>query len=134
MNENIKRAIINNAIKPFLSDRIHNTTGTILKTYYNERGEEPENLNYNAADVEILEKNTGTKQTIGMVPIVMNGVLGGVDGARLKIGDTVVISFQGGNGNYPRIMGKVYKDSIERNLEMKADKGNTTGDFFAEGG
>ena len=92
-------------------------TGTIIKTYYDDDSFDPESANRNAVDVEITIPFSGETQVLGMVPIATNGLMGGVDGARLKVGDKVIVSFQGGDGNYPRIIAKVYDNPEERNLK-----------------
>ncbi len=131
MNERIRQAIIDNAVKPLLKSRLSDMTGTIIKTYYNDNSFDPESANRNAVDVEITIPFSGETQVLGMVPIATNGLMGGVDGARLKVGDKVIVSFQGGDGNYPRIIAKVYDNPEERNLEMKAELGNNIPDFYS---
>lgn len=130
MNQKIKDAINDNIVKPLLDERMHNINGEVLKTYYDESNEESDINNFNAADVKILVPSTGFSRTISRVPIMINGTMGGVEGSRIKRGDNVVISFQGGNGNFPRIIGKVYLDPAQRNKELKCDAGNNVSYFW----
>ena len=131
MNERIKKAIEDKIVKPILEGQDHNLSGTVVKTYYDEPSSEVEYLNKNAVDVEIVLPSTGYKQVLSRVPIIMNGVMGGVKGSRIKLGDTVTISFQGGSGNYPRIIGRVLKNPAKRNKELKSDAGNYFPDFVS---
>lgn len=129
MNQRIKDAISNNIVKPLVEEKSHNLSGTVVRTYYDEPETEVEKINYNSVDVEIVLPSTGYKQVLSRVPIMISGIMGGVEGSRIKVGDTVSISFQGGSGQYPRIIGMILKNPADRNKELRSEAGNNIPEF-----
>lgn len=127
-NDKIKKAIID-TVKPEIKRKLSNKTGVVVKTYYEVKGEGADNLNRNCVDVEVEHPVTGNVETLETVPITGNSLMGGVEGARLKKGDNVVVSFQDGRSTYPRVVAKAYKNPATRNKELRIIKGT-----FVSGG
>lgn len=129
MNERIKKAINDNIVKPLLDEKMYTISGTVVRTYYEEETSDVEARNYNAADVEVVLPSTGFKHIFHRVPIIISGTMGGVKGARIKKGDKVSMSFEGGDAKNPRIKGRVYEDPKKINKSLKSDAGNYTPEY-----
>ena len=123
MSERVKEAIYENVVKPHLQQKFSDQTGVVSETYYDEEDLDPDKKNQNLVDVSLTDPIKGHLSTLERVPVMDSPVTGGVDGSRLRVGDTVIVSFQGGEGLYPRVIGKTYDNPANRNLKLRCEKG-----------
>lgn len=129
-SKKIEKAI-RTLVKDEVSEKAREQSGVVVKTYYEPLNESDiENFNRLLADVKIVEDKINEERVLKEVPIIINSVAPNIDGAKIKKGDRVSISYYRGNRVYPRITGKLYKDPKERSKEMEKKWGVYIADAY----
>lgn len=127
VNEKVAESIMK-IVQSRLEKKLLPTSGTVTKTYYEVESDSAEDANRNCVDIELIHPENGTKQILERVPIAGSNLMGGVEGARLKKDDSVIVSFYNGDWNMPRVIAKVNINPRIKNIEMMSEKGNTMPD------
>lgn len=150
MSKKVQEAIKKEVVDPALKESSFILMGRVLETYYidNPLDEHdfPEltkeqlqkkaeslnvdSLNRNAADVKITHPSTGKEEVLKKVPLMTGPMMGGVDGRRIQVGDSVVVVFLNGSRSYPRIIAKQYDDYKDNNAEKKVPPGSRHPDYY----
>lgn len=139
MSDKIKKAIIDNIVKPEMRMTPFLLTARVKKTFYvddepdeNSEGLEDSVINSdkNAVDLEIEHPFTGRIELLRRVPLIISPMMGGVQGRRVQIGDTVLVAFVNGSMNFPRVIGKLYSNFQDKNIEDSIVFGGDIPDYY----
>ena len=132
MSERVKKAIKENVLGPELRLKPSFVTGLVKRTYYvsDENEDKAVEADKNCADVEIEHPFNGKLELLKRVPMLISPMMGGVQGRKVQVGDAVIVLFVNQDMKFPRIIGRLYSNYQDKNIEDSIVHGTDRPDYY----